>query len=492
MRPLKNPARGAVIAAALSLPACMVGPDYQRPALPLPASFKEQPGWKIVREDQRPVASNWWEAFGDPLLNQLERQIAANPSLAQAEAQYRQSLAMASNTRADLFPKINSQVGFSRSVQPQGQNLIVTGVRDIFNAALTAAWELDMWGRIRRQVEAGEATATANAATLWGLRLSLQSQLAQNYFDLRTLDAQKGVLHASVKAYQKTVELTRNRYEMGVASKADMVQAETQPPATQAQAIDIDVQRTQLEHAIAVLIGKAPAEFSIDPSPILAQLPALPTAVPSTLLERRPDIAAAEQEMIAANAQIGAARAAFFPNITLNFTNGFQSTRIERLLTSASHYWALGPAAAALPLFEGGAKNSQLKQALASHDATIAAYRQTVLTGLQEVEDNLAALRVLEAEAQALEQSVKTGEEAVNLTINQYKAGTASFQSVLTAQTQALANERAAIGVYGRRLTSAVALVKALGGGWSSTILEEGRKKEEKPDWRHYLPYPES
>jgi NodT family efflux transporter outer membrane factor (OMF) lipoprotein len=241
-----------------------------------------------------------------------------------------------------------------------------------------------------------------------------------------------------------------------------------------------------------VLIGKSPAELNIEPKSALAQLPAMPLTLPSTLLERRPDIAAAEQQMVAANAQIGASRAAFFPNVTLNFTNGFQNTRIERLLTSASHYWALGPAAAALPLFEGGAKNAQLKQAITAHEATAAAYRQTVLTGLQEVEDSLSALRVLEEEAKALAESVRTGQEAVTLTINQYKAGTTSFQAVLTAQTQSLINERAAIGVHGRRLDATVGLVKALGGGWSTTMLKEKQKQEEDLDWRHYLPYPQS
>ncbi len=483
---------GLAAALAFSLPGCMTGQDYTRPELALPNHFKEQPGWKVVKGDEPPLRSNWWESFNDVLLNRLEAQVATNPSLAQAEAQFRQSLAAVDTTRAALFPRINAQASYTRSVQPKGQNEVVPGVREVFTTALTAAWELDLWGRIRRQIEAGEATALASAATLSALSLSLQSQLAQSYFQLRTLDAQKKLLAASVEAFRKTVELTRNRYEAGVASKADVVQAETQLTATQAQAIELDVQRTQLEHAIAVLIGKAPAELDIETSSELTQLPSLPEAVPSTLLERRPDVVAAEQLMVAANAQIGAARAAFFPNITLNFTNGFQNTRIERLLTSASHYWALGPAAAALPLFEGGAKNAQLKQSIAAHQATAAAYRQTVLSGFQEVEDSLSVLRVLEEEARALAESVRTGQEAVKLTVNQYKAGTTSFQAVLTAQTQSLVNERAAIGVHGRRLDAAVALVKALGGGWSTSSLGDHKPADEGGDWRHYLPYPES
>ncbi|QSA96129.1 efflux transporter outer membrane subunit [Methylococcus sp. EFPC2] len=493
MRPSKRTLTGgALFAATLLLQACAVGPDYQRPALNVPEKFRElPPDWKVARADEQPIAGNWWEIYGDPLLNELERQIPANLSLAQAEAQFRQSSALVENTRAGLFPRINGSASFNRSIQAQGQNQVVPGVREIFNTAAAAAWELDLWGRIRRQVEAGEATAAASAATMQALRLSLQSQLAQNYFQLRSLDAQKTVLNTSVEAYRKTLTLTRNRYAAGVVSKADVVQAETQLTFTEAQATDLDVQRSQLEHAIAVLIGKAPSELTIEASPSLAGLPSLPAALPSTLLERRPDIAAAEQQVIAANAQIGAARAAFFPNVTINSTIGFQNTQIERLFTTASQYWALGPAAAALPLFEGGSKNSQLKQAIAGHEATTAAYRQAVLTGLQEVEDNLAALHALESEAKSLELSVKTGQEAVQLTTNQYKAGTVSFQNVLTAQTQALVNERAAIGVQGRRLTASVLLVKALGGGWDPATLKQEQERNEV-GWRHYLPYPES
>lgn len=479
-----------MIAATLLLQACTVGPDYRRPSIAVPDKFKEQPDWKLARPDDRPIASDWWEAFGDPQLNQLEQQITANPSLEQAEAQFRQSTALVENARAGWFPKINGSANFNRFISPTGQTQVIPGIRETFNTAAAATWELDFWGRIRRQVEAGEATASSSLTTMQALKLSLQAQLAQNYFQMRTLDAQKQVLNASVVAYQKTLELTQNRYAAGVVGKADVVQAETQLTQTVAQAMDLDVQRSQLEHAIAVLIGKAPAELSIKPSPSLGPLPALPSALPSTLLERRPDIAAAEQQVIAANAQIGAAKAAFFPTVTLNPSAGFQSSRIERLFATASRYWALGPAGAALPLFEGGTRNAQLKQAIAAHDATAAAYRQTVLNGFQEVEDNLAALRTLAAEAQTLEQTVTTGREAVRLTTNQYKAGTASYQSVLTAQTAALTNERTAIGVHGLRLNAAVLLVKALGGGWNASSNPQP-EQQKGINWRHYLPYPE-
>lgn len=491
MNPFKKfTPRPLLVALILSLPACTVGPDYQRPALDLPAQFKEAPDWKRVEGGSKPIPTRWWEAFGDPLLNTLEDQVGSNLTLVQAEAQYRQSAALVESARAAWFPRINATAAYNRFISPQGQARVIPGVRETFTQAISAVWELDLWGRVRRQVESSEATADASADTLDALRLSLRAQLAQSYFLLRTLDAQKEVLKASVAAFEKTLQLTRNRYEAGVVGKADVVQAETQLTATMAQAADVDVQRSRLEHAIAVLVGKAPAAFAIAPAAELVALPALPSALPSTLLERRPDIAAAEQDMIAANAQIGAAKAAFFPNVTLNFTNGFQSSRIERLFTTASHYFALGPAAAALPLFEGGARNAQLKQAIAAHEATAAAYRQAILTGLQEVEDNLSALRALAAEARALDVSVRTGEEAVRLTTNQYKAGAASFQAVLTAQAAALDSQRSAIGVQGRRLDAAVGLVRALGGGWDAAAAQEKRRQEEQGDWRIYLPVP--
>ena len=479
-----------LIATTCLIQACTVGPDYQRPDLTLPTAFKENADWKLAKPGQ-PIPSNWWDTFGDADLTRLEQQVSGNFSLAQAEAQFRQASASAENTKAGLFPKINVAAAYNRFVSPTGQNQIIPGIRQTFNTAITAAWELDLWGRIRRQVEAGEATAIASAATMQALKLSLQAQLAQNYFQLRSLDAQKQVLGDTVKAFAKTLELTRNRYTAGVVGKSDVVQAETQLTATEAQLADLDVLRSQMEHSIAVLIGKAPSELFITPTADLAAIPDIPPAIPSTLLERRPDIAAAEQQMIAANAQIGAAKAAFFPNVTLNFINGFQSSKLERLLTTASHYWALGPAAATLPLFEGGTRNAQLTQAIATHEATTAAYRQTILNGLKEVEDNLSALKALETEAQALDQSVKTGREAVELTTNQYKAGAVSFQNVLSAQTAALANERSAIGVHGSRLNAAVILVKALGGGWDRSALKDIQKDSGR-GWRHYMPFPES
>ena len=481
----------SLLACTLSLAACTIGPDYRRPALNLPASFKEEADWKRVDPDIPPLTAtvDWWTVFADPDLNALERQISANFSLAEAEARFRQSSALAASAVAPLLPRVNQTTSYNRFLSPTGQSPVFPGVRQLFNTALAATWELDLWGRIRRQIEAGEARARASAHTLAALRLSLQAQLARNYFQLRTLDYQQRVLEDSVLASRKTLQLTRNRHEAGVVSRADVVQAETRLGSTEAQSVDLAVQRHQLEHAIAVLIGKAPIELTLPRNPSLPPLPGVPSAVPASLLERRPDIAAAEQEMMAANAEIGAAKAAFFPNITLNANTGIQNNSLDRLLDTASHYWALGPAAAALPLFEGGGKNAELKRSRAAYESAVATYRQTLLTGFQEVEDNLAALHWLKAEADLLENTVKTGQEAVRLTTYQYQAGTVSFESVLIAQTAALANEREAVGVHGRQLLAAVGLIEALGGGW-----DPARDKAVTPPartWRHYLPIPD-
>lgn len=478
-----------LFAGCLGLAACTIGPDYRRPVLDLPSHFKEEAGWKPATPDTPATGSRWWSVFADPALDTLEQQIPANLLLVQAEAQFRQSTALAAASQASLLPRLNFTANYNRFLSPVGQSPVFPGVRQIFNTALTATWELDLWGRIRRQIEAGEARAIASADNRDALRLSLQAQLAQNYFQLRTLDVQKRVLDDSITAFRKTLELTRNRYEAGVVSKADVVQAETQLSATEAQAIDLAVQRQSLEHAIAVLIGKAPVELTLEQQSVLPAIPGIPAAVPASLLERRPDIAAAELQMMAANAEIGAARAAFFPNITLNANTGVQNNTLARLLSTASHYWALGPLALALPLFEGGAKNAELKRARAGWDVSVAGYRQTLLQGFQEVEDNLAALHLLSIEARFLDDSLKTGQEAVRLALNQYQAGTVSFQNVLIAQTQALANEREAVGIHGRQLVAAVNLIKALGGGWE--ISDKPGSPLPDRTWRHYLPVPD-
>jgi len=323
---------------------------------------------------------------------------------------------------------------------------------------------------VRRTVEAGEATAQASVADLEAAKLSAQAQLAEDYFLLRAQDAQIRLLTETVDAYQKSLQLTRNQYAVGVAARADVAQAETQLKSTQAQALDAGVQRAQLEHAIAVLLGKAPANFSIAPEPVATTFPPIPLGLPSELLERRPDIAAAERRTAAANAQVGVAEAAFFPSLTLSATGGFQSSVLSQLFTLPSRYWSLGPALAAT-IFDAGLRRAQTAQAMATYDENVANYRQTVLAGFQEVEDNLAALRILEQEAAVQDEAVKSARESLTITLNQYRAGTANYLAVVVAQAVALSNQRTALTILGRRLTASVTLIKALGGGWDAAQL---------------------
>jgi NodT family efflux transporter outer membrane factor (OMF) lipoprotein len=335
---------------------------------------------------------------------------------------------------------------------------------------LSASWEVDLWGRVRRSVEAGEASWQASAAQLEAARLSARSALAQNYFLLRVADSTQQLLADTVAAYQRSLELTRNRYAAGVVARVDVVQAEVQLKSAQAQLIDLGVNRAQLEHAIALLVGEAPAKFAVAPAPLALKMPDIPLALPSALLERRPDIAAAERNMAAANAQIGVAKAAFFPTLTLTGSTGFRSTTFADLLTAPSRFWSIG-GALAQAVFDAGLRRAQTDQAIAAYDADVATYRQTVLIAFQEVEDNLAALRILEQEASVQDEVVQGARQAVELTVNQYRAGIVSYLNVITAQATLLANERAAADIRGRRLTASVALIKALGGGWTSEEL---------------------
>jgi NodT family efflux transporter outer membrane factor (OMF) lipoprotein len=446
--------------------ACSVGPDYKRPDAPVPSSFKELKGWREALPRDQEIRTKWWEAFNDSILNALEEQITvSNQSIALAESQYRQAQALVQLARANYFPTVNAGAAYTHS-KPAGNT---SGTVNQHQVSLNAAWEVDLWGRVRRQVESSTASVKASFADLQAMRLSMQAELALNYFQLRTLDAQKKNLEESVAAYEKALELTQNRYKAGVAAKADIAAAKTQLESAKAQAIDVGIQRAQLEHAIAILTGKPPADFSLTPVIFIAPQIKIPVAVPSDLLERRPDIASAERKMAAANAQIGVAKAAYYPTLSLSGSLGYASAELASLFTSPSFFWALGPTTLAATIFDGGARQAQTEQAKAAYDGTVAYYRQTVLTGFQDVEDNLAALRILDDEAQFQEQAVKSAQESVILTTNQYKAGIVSYLNVVTIQTIALTNERAAISISGRRLNAAVLLIKALGGGWSTS-----------------------
>jgi NodT family efflux transporter outer membrane factor (OMF) lipoprotein len=467
----------ALLVAAAMLAACTVGPDYVRPDVETPAAYKEMGNWKPAQPRDHEQRGKWWEIYNDPLLNSLEDQVSvSNQNLAKAEAQYRQALALVQSARAGNFPTLTAGISDTRSrssattiAQPSTVP-ISRGVVTNHNLPFQASWAPDVWGSIGRSVEANEAGAQASAGTLEAARLSAQATLAQSYFQLRSLDAQQLLLEETVAGYERSLRLVQNQYAAGITAKADIVQQQTLIKTTQAQAIDIGVQRAQLEHAIAVLIGKPASGFGIARAPLTAALPPVPVGVPSELLERRPDIAAAERLMAQANAQIGVAKAAFFPALTLSASTGFQSATMADWFTIPSRFWSIGPAIA-LPLFDGGLRRAATEQAIAAYDASVAAYRQIVLTGFQQVEDNLAALRILEQEAEVQNEAVRLANQSLALTINQYKAGTVNVLNVVVAQTTALTNQRTAVNLLGQRLVASTQLIANLGGGWTSASL---------------------
>ena len=479
--------KAAIAAWCAALAACAVGPDYRKPDADRPAAFKENADWKPAKPGDELKRGAWWEIFGDPALDALEAHVdGANQSLAQAEAQYRQAAALVSAARANFFPTVAVSASATRSARYGNSSSIVSGgtviggatgttasgvhIGNTYSLPFTASWEPDLWGRVRRTVEEQAANAQASAATLESTRLSLHAELAQDYFQLRIVDEQKRLLDDTVAAYRKSLELTENQYKVGVAARADVVQADTQLKTAQAQAIDLGISRAQLEHAIALLIGKTPAEFSLPAQRLTIAPPAIPVGVASELLERRPDVAAAERQVAAANAQIGVAESAFFPTLTLSAEAGFQSSSFSKWLTAPSRFWSLGPQLAET-IFDGGARRSQTAAARAAYDAAVANYRETALAAFQNVEDELAALRILDAEAAAQAEAVRAAEESLRIANNQYRAGTVSYLNVVTAEATAYSNERNAINILSNRLTDSVALVKALGGGWNDSDL---------------------
>jgi len=462
--------------ALTALAACTVGPNYVRPEAPVPAAFKESEGWKVAQPGGGKIREDWWQMFNDPQLSALEAQVViSNQNVLAAEAQVRQAKALVQAARAGYYPTVTAGASVTRS--QRGVNSGALNGSSVQNSTdyslpIDFAWEADVWGRIRRTVEASRDSAQASEADLAAARLSAQAELAQDYFLLRVQDAQKKILDATVAAYQKALDLTRNRYASGVAAQSDVLLADTQLKTTKAQTIDLDVQRTQLEHAIALLIGQPSSSFSLPAAPFTALFPAVPAGLPSQLLERRPDIASAERHMAAANAQIGVAQAAYYPSISLSASAGLEAVSLANWFTWPSRFWSIGPAISQT-LFDGGLRQAQTEAARAAYDATVAGYRQTVLTGFQEVEDNLAALRILEAEARAQDDAVQASQKSLSVSLNQYHAGIISYINVTVAQGTELANERTAVDILGRRLTSSVLLIKALGGGWDAASLGE-------------------
>jgi NodT family efflux transporter outer membrane factor (OMF) lipoprotein len=452
------------------LTGCAVGPNYVRPPVVIPEAYKEADGWRPAQPQDNAARGAWWEIFADPQLSALEARVSvSNQNLVVAEAQFRQARALVREARANFFPQVTVGVGVSRSRPsssvPSGSGAS-SGAQSNYTLPLDVSWGLDVWGRIRRMVESNQAGAQASAADLETARLSVQTELMLDYFQLRTLDAQKQLLGATAAAYQQSLHLTENRYASGVASQADVLQAQTQLKSTQVQAIDVGVQRAQLEHAVALLIGEPPSSFSLAAAPLATLPPSIPIGVPSELLERRPDVAAAERRVASANAQIGVAVAAFYPTVTLSASAGFESSSPAKWLVWPSRFFSVGPNVSE-SVFDGGLRSALTDQARAAYDASVAAYRQAVLTAFQSVEDNLAALRILEDEARVQDDAVKAAQQAVILTTNQYKAGIVSYLNVITVQAIALTNETSAVQIHGRRMTAAGLLIQALGGGWN-------------------------
>jgi NodT family efflux transporter outer membrane factor (OMF) lipoprotein len=472
-RPLSTTIVVAVI--ALGLTGCAVGPDYVRPAMDLPSSYKESGPWKQAEPKQIDTGRNWWQVYGDDTLNSLMRQAnQANQNMRQAEAQYRQARAAADAARSGFWPTGGVSAGIDRALTNTNGIVLSNG----YNVGVQASWEPDIWGSVRRAVEAGDAGTQASAADLAAARLSIQATLAQDYLQLRVTDLLKDLYARTTAAYIRSLQLTQSQYAVGVALRSDVALAESQLKTAEAQAIDLQAQRSQLEHAIAILTGKAPSEFSLAAAPadmhmltqMQARLPAIPTGLPSDLLERRPDIASAERHVAVANANIGVAKAAFFPALMLSASGGFNSSSLAQWFDTPSRVWSLG-AALAETVFDGGLRRAHSDQAIAVYDAAVAQYKQTVLTGFQEVEDNLATLNVLDQEALAQNQAVQASQLAERLALSQYRAGTATYLIVVTAQALSLGNERTLVQLLGRQLLASVALIKAVGGGWDTTQL---------------------
>jgi NodT family efflux transporter outer membrane factor (OMF) lipoprotein len=468
----------------LSLSGCMVGPKYVKPTAPTAPGFKEQPpesfkesdGWKTAQPGDQALRGKWWETFGDPQLNTLEEEVTvSNQDLKIAEARLRQARATIRFNRSAEFPTISTSPSVVNERESANQAYFPAALANNGTGAFTLpvdlSYEIDLWGRVRRTVSASKEEAQATAADLQTANLSLHAELAVDYFELRSADVQEQLLDDTVKAYTDALQLTQNRFDGGAAPKSDVAQAQTQLDGARVQETDITVTRSEFEHAIATLIGKPPAQFSITPAPKTAlQLPVIPVGMPASLLERRPDIAAGERRVAEANDQIGIARAAFFPSLVLGAEGGFAGTTITNWFNWPSRMWAVGPQMSQT-IFDAGRRRSVSEGATANYDGTVASYRQTTLTAFQEVEDNLAALRILEKEAQQQREATTSAEESLQLFTNRYEGGVDNYLQVITAQTVLLANQRNDIDIERRRMDASVLLVKAVGGGWDASQL---------------------
>ncbi len=463
--------------AVLLLSGCAVGPKYHTPSVQAPPAYKELGNWKPAQPNDQNLGGNWWTIFQDPQLDALELQInVSNQNLKAAEAQYRQARAALRYNRADYYPTVTAGPSGTRtrtSAHRPPPNSVFNGITDNdFVLPFDVSYQADVWGRVRRNVESYREQAQASAADLATVNLSMHADLAVDYFQARSLDAQEQLLNSTVDQYKQALQLNQSRFDGGIASEVEVEQARTQLQTTRAQAIDVGVLRAQYEHAVAILIGKPPAEFSLPPVPLTAPPPRIPVSVPSDLLERRPDIAAAERRVAAANAQIGVAKSAYYPVVNLVASGGFESSAITTLLNGPSGLWSLGVSVAGT-VFDVGRRRSLNDEARAAYDSQVAAYRQNVLIGFQQVEDNLAAVRILENEAKVQDEAVVAAQRSLDLSITRYKGGVTSYLEVITAQSAALADEVTAVNILGRRMANTVLLIQALGGGWDRSSLPE-------------------
>ena len=485
----------SLTAMATALAGCAVGPNYVRPSAPLSPAFKEAPnaqnGWSPAQPMDSIPKGAWWSVFGDPALDSLEsRVVINNQNVAAAEAAYREAQALTAADRATFFPTLGVTGSGTRSGGGSRSGGVIgtttgttgtttgTGVTSVggastnYNIAATASWAPDLWGRIRRQVESDVASSQADAAELAAATLSAQEELATDYITLRVLDEEKRLYDDTVKAYERSLKITQNQYNAGTIAKTDVITAQTQLIGAQAQDVDIGVQRAQNEHAIALLVGVAPADLTITPIAISRTVPVAPAGVPSTLLQRRPDIAQYERTMKAENALIGVQVAAYFPDLTLSGSYGFSASNLGHLFASSASAWSYG-ANVSETILDFGARRAQVKRAKAAYDQSVAQYRETVLAAFQGVEDELAALRIYQGEATLRDQAAASAKQATQLTLNQYRAGTQPYTAVVTAQATELADEQSVLTILQERQVASVTLIADLGGGWTSADLSK-------------------
>jgi NodT family efflux transporter outer membrane factor (OMF) lipoprotein len=459
-------------AVVLAVGGCAVGPTYERPSAPTPTTYKEANGWVSAAPADALERGAWWTLFNDPVLDRLADSVeVSNQNVAAAVAAYAQARALVREQRASFFPTVSLNGGANRSGGGGGSSAR-TGSQtssgrsgNSYQADIGVSWEPDVWGRLRRSVDNASAGAQASAADLASATLSAQGELAVNYFSLRQTDAQAALLHDTIAGYQRVLQITQNRYAAGIAGKTDVLQAQTQLANAQADEVGLIRQRAQLEHAIAVLIGKPPGDFTLAPAPWKVDVPEIPVGVPSTLLQRRPDIAAAERRVAAANEQIGIARSAYFPSLSLSASSGSSASRVADLFAASTSFWSLG-LSVAQTVFNAGATGARVSGAEAAHAEAVARYRQTVLTAFQDVEDQLAATRVLAQQLELRRQASQAADEAEAQMLNRYRAGQVVYSDVVTAQVTALNARRALVQLQADRQTTAVALIQSLGGGW--------------------------